>query len=289
MGTFERIPGSSDFTDGDYWRDVSDGSTGTAPTSGSDNFSITEGSDLITLNVGAETNFGSIFIGGNFSGQFATSGTPFRMGTVTRLHVNAPLMQGFHFHPTALGTLVVEACKGVPGSCVFANGTITDGYILGGERVTIGAAATIGTALYVEWLRNQSNDVKLYIEPGATIPLLEQFGGYVFNEADITTVNVDGGLFENLGVTEGDISALNVRSGRALLHSRYATYGFIGARNGQVLLDRERQTVTNSTVFSGGRMDSDVLQTFTNPTKVAGGIVNGYGGKTIVIPPAPLP
>jgi len=284
MPTFERLPGSTDFTSGAHWRNIADDTTGTAPSTG-DSWIMNGIADAITVNVGSAATWANVWIL-NHTGQLGASGSPLTSGTMTgKVYVDSPSSSGLFLGFVVPILIVLNGSPGKTG-CVIL-GTVTALYGYRAQQLRIGAAATVTTA---HIRGTTANDVlNVHVEAGAAIATWNQTRGNTTYMSDLTsgTLNLAGGSFRNEGSgSGGNLDTINQWGGKLLLEADKATYATLTMHGGECIANKGKTaTVTNSSVFTGARLIADSRVTFTNNTDVAGGVADTHGGKNIIEAP----
>lgn len=219
-----------------YWTDgAADGNFGTAgnwsggvaPTAG-DTAIINYGSRSITSGVDVSGTYtsGSLYVGPEFYGQIGTPAAQLKFGgTMTKIELNCLRAKSVNLFPAACTDLIVKACGRNDYSGYLYDGNVTRLHLLGCDNFRVGALAN-PTTIYAGNPESPGATVNAVIESGATITLVKQFGGYIINEAALTTYEGEGGTFEHRGTATGAITTASLRRARLLWRAANSTTGF---------------------------------------------------------------
>jgi hypothetical protein len=294
MATANLVGSSADWTAAANW------STAAKPAAG-DDVRLLNGSQTFTTNMddlqSNNVNIASLVFGRDWTGRITVANI-LKVDTVTKLVVACPRCPELAIEVDTAEVVTTGYVYATgPGSyaCYLnatGTGAYTTLYIAGGQSVRLGAGFN-STNTYV------GRNAKVWVDSGATPGTLHNWGGSVYSEAAIATINTYGGLFRQLGRATADITTLNVYGGTFKMDCEGATIGTIVVFPGGFLDGTDysyANTINNvaaGTIHEGGRAWVDAeLTTLTNDFNNYNTDGTGYkgpaAGVTQVIPDSPI-
>ncbi len=231
-------------------------------------------------------------VGRNFQGKIGRPADPLKLGTVTKMVVDAGAGARLNLWPAALTDAYIYNCGSAADACHFVDGAITDLYILGGQNVVIGAGIVVANVYAMGGA--------VHLESGATVStLLRGEGATVYNEADIAgDVELIAGELHHASIGQSSTADIDgvvrVYGGIFRLNSEGADIDEIHVYRGGTFDGRGTSyantlnSAAAGSISAGGHAYLNDQTTITNAFKCLGGYSGPQSGVSYPAPAIPV-